>query len=828
MVKKSTKKFQTKHLQHRLQQRNEYQKKAKFFTKKPKRLSDGTAVLKGAAPTKTTQAEPKPSKVDDLPDDFGAEKNQVLDDDSEISDISDDDVYDLNELSSAVGDGEIDSATSKSIKNDAASLGSNQEVQELKGKVTKHSSQLEELKEADPEFFAYLQKTDPNLLNFEGGDSNDEGDDEEDQSDEDKEEEEGEEEEEEDSDDKSKPGKEKGAKEKKIKGEETNKPQRVITIPVITKWVDIALAKHSVMSLKILSAMFHVGCNISNEKLQYRIPSSEVYDKLMVSCLRVIPTLLNKLLPSPPCVLVGGDSASSSGSIGGWLVRNYEEILKKNPRWESLSDILKRLLADFVALLGQLTEKSMLVFTLNCLESVVVYFSCYAGSARKILKTLLQHWSTGERDVQLAAFTNILKMSVCCPHPFLDIVLKATYLTLVRVTQHFTAADSQRVVFMTNSIIELCGIDLACTYQHMFIYVRQLAIHLRNAVMHKEGTEAVLKKSVHNWQYVHSLNVWVEVLRAFSAQDPIKHLVYPVIQIIMGLLEHANSNKQMPMRFVCTRMLLNLCAATGIFANPLPFLLECIQHPDVIKSSPKRGQPIDWEHTLTLSEGTLGSRIVAEGVIEQVHTLILQFLSMHSTSIAFPEIAMPCVVFLRRFKKHCGNPAMAKELGTLLEKIEENMKLVLSKRGNVEYGPQDTEKAKAFMQEEKDKKSTPLHLAFDKFLKHKQLTDARLHSSNKRNENEQGAEEKGNKARNKPRPKKGAQKGGKPRGGKAGGVKPIVKPGKNIKLPPMTKKNKPTRGDTDTNNKKKLLPRKRAGPNVKHTNPKGSKQKRLG
>ena len=62
---------------------------------------------------------------------------------------------------------------------------------------------------------------------------------------------------------------------------------------------------------------------------------------------------------------------------------------------------------------------------------------------------------------------------------------------------------------MLNSVVELYRLDMCASYQHAFVYIRQLAVHLRNAIVVKKK-DAHLQ--VYNWQFVYALRVWAKLL----------------------------------------------------------------------------------------------------------------------------------------------------------------------------------------------------------------------------------------------------------------------------------------------------------------------------
>lgn len=42
------------------------------------------------------------------------------------------------------------------------------------------------------------------------------------------------------------------------------------------------------------------------------------------------------------------------------------------------------------------------------------------------------------------------------------------------------------ITFMQNSLVEIFSLDEHLSYQYGFVYIRQLAIHLRNAILQKK------------------------------------------------------------------------------------------------------------------------------------------------------------------------------------------------------------------------------------------------------------------------------------------------------------------------------------------------------
>ncbi|VDP26297.1 unnamed protein product [Heligmosomoides polygyrus] len=75
-------------------------------------------------------------------------------------------------------------------------------------------------------------------------------------------------------------------------------------------------------------------------------------------------------------------------------------------------------------------------------------------------------------------------------------------------------------------------------YQYVFVYIRQIAIHLRNAIISKKRKDMV--QTVYNWQMMQCLYLWTRVVsKAHTVHDceAICELTYPLAQLINGVLK---------------------------------------------------------------------------------------------------------------------------------------------------------------------------------------------------------------------------------------------------------------------------------------------------
>ena len=87
--------------------------------------------------------------------------------------------------------------------------------------------------------------------------------------------------------------------------------------------------------------------------------------------------------------------------------------------------------------------------------------------------------------------------------------LKASYLSFVKCASVTTEFTLEKISLLQKCVVELFCLETASSYQHAFVYIRQLAIHLRGALRARTRTSS---KKICNWQFLNCLRLWGALL----------------------------------------------------------------------------------------------------------------------------------------------------------------------------------------------------------------------------------------------------------------------------------------------------------------------------
>ncbi|KAH8324412.1 hypothetical protein KR074_006747 [Drosophila pseudoananassae] len=585
---------------------------------------------------------------------------------------------------------------------------------EKKGTKKTHKEELEGLKDLDPEFYDFLKKNDQQLLDFNLLDSDDDDDEEEEKPEKVKGKSAESEDDEEDEEKYHKPNEdlavasdESDFEDEAEDDEEGAGGTQKITLNLLRQW-EVQLAQPNVsidIVRKVIQAFNSALASISADGADggENQPNAAAFKVVGASAFNGVIQLCVLHL-QPAIIKVLGVKANSNLP------------LHKYKKWVKVRGCLRYYLTDLIRLVEQVSSANILGVLLKHLHQMAGMVAPFTALGKTILKRLIVLWATGDETVRVLAFLCILKITRKQQATMLNHVLKAMYLAYVRNSKFVSPNTLPGINFMRRSLVEMFALDLNVSYQHAFLYIRQLAIHLRNAVILKKKDSF---QAVYNWQFINSLRLWADLLGASANKPQLQPLVYPLVTIATGVIRLIPTAQYFPLRFHCLQTLISLAKETNTYIPVLPLIVEVLKSNTFNrKHTAVSMKPLQFTCVLRLNKAQLSENGFRDEVIEQVCGLLLEYLAHESASLAFTDLVVPTVMAIKAYLKTCRNANYARKLKLLLDKVQESSRFVEQQRGksSVNFDLKDSSAVSAWEQQLRLKR-TPLDIYYTSWLK---------------------------------------------------------------------------------------------------------------
>ncbi|KAJ6217447.1 hypothetical protein RDWZM_008604 [Blomia tropicalis] len=596
---------------------------------------------------------------------------------------------------------------------------------------------MERLKEKDPDFYNFLQQNDQELLNFNDDDEDDildeEGFDVEDDKD----------------------------TIEKVKEEEK------ITIKTVKNWSkilqsqstkseDLGAIKGVIRAFrKTVNQSLDTSDNVSPDMMSMLTPS--VFNAIInIVLVDLIPALMRFLRlqnvqnnNESVEILDKDDNKVNILTENHRLKRANFFDPRRSRNWKRIQSSLKMYLTDVLKMLDSLSADAKTSFERHILE-LTPFYNVFPHLIKRLIRKSIDEWSglggieernrvlaylILHRTIQVIQSNDHLKTNE--QQTMINQILRKLYLSYVGVARNTNESTIAQISFMKNSLVELYRLDDKLAYQHAFIFIRQLAINVRSSLILKEKNSI---KTVYNWQFVHSVLLWSQLINTSHKQtDVLDALISPLVMVVTGTIKLLPTLKFIPLRFHLINALIKLSSETGHYIPVLRYFLDIYSLFDANKIQSKKSsnkgkkkcnnkelqsdkkslkfkaKEINLDVMLKVSkEQTLQDDFI-EKIFDKFYTLCLYYVSSQSASIAFPEMVTIFLHQSRKFVQSIRSPKQRTMMKQLIDKIQGNSNFIFKKRKLVKFSSLETVKINAWERQLKQSEQTPLAKFHGKF-----------------------------------------------------------------------------------------------------------------
>ncbi|KAK6738080.1 hypothetical protein RB195_020279 [Necator americanus] len=535
-----------------------------------------------------------------------------------------------------------------------------------KSAKAKHLHDLQKLKESDPEFYKFLQEQDADLLDFHPSDEEEEGEEEEEVDDE----MEGEETQQEP---KNGISKEPSSQIPKARKDSSG---RLIFDGNMLNYLENALdpedekQRINVDDIRLAVEAFNacvarVGADIDAPK--YIINEQAVFYATVRLCFEKLGDAFFTLITGKAKVKLEPGTSEEATQLKMRNVKKYQTPLKQY-------------LGSVLTFANEVQTPDVIVSTLKAIRRMTDFYAHFKKMAKNLTKVLVRIWSRKTLECRVGAYVCMVQLVKTHPEHFVSLY-KSCYLGFVSNSREVSSETWPILHFMHKTFAEVTVLHPNLAYPYAFVYIRQIAIHLRNAIISKKRKDMV--RTVYNWQMMQCLYLWTRVIsKAHAVHDceAICDLTYPLVQLINGVLKLYHSLRYIPLRLHCISLLIQLQANCGIFVPSLTLAVELLDDVVLILAKKpkivKNVKVVDMESSLKVAALVLQENSWRTTLCDSIFRITLQAAHLICSQPSFPDVIVPMTFRIRNFLRKIRSVEFARCFRALLEKLEEQGKFV--------------------------------------------------------------------------------------------------------------------------------------------------------
>jgi len=361
----------------------------------------------------------------------------------------------------------------------------------------------------------------------------------------------------------------------------------------------------------------------------------------------------------------------------------------------------------FTFSLRKTSESNVQGFILRNISFFIPYLNDCKIQFTILIKLLCIFWIRGKPIVRNSAFFTITHFSLLFQNNFtLNFTLKQMYLHFVqRLKKKNNPIDQQIVNYLISTLVQIFGIDLIISYQHVFFSIQTLGIHLQNNLLLNERLERKLLLSNKNfakqnekinifadWKIIHFLTFIIKVLSTYvkCTNSTLFPLVYPLVEILLGIIKLYSNMNFIPLRLKCIKFCIELIKRCQVHVPIVPKVIHIIQMLRVKKKYKKGDCTFDLRFSLTINEKEFHVKL-HEFLVQKVCSVLMSYFNCYSMCVAFPELSLPIILLLKHEIKHNDylSTKIRKPVMFLCKKVKEHACWIQNKRETLRIAPGD-------------------------------------------------------------------------------------------------------------------------------------------